>query len=278
MTSVLVTLVAGVLPAGAAPTVTAHTLGTDRYWLAAADGGVFAFGGAPYYGSMVGRHLNAPVVGLAVDGPGFLAPDVAVSRAPIEARGYWEVAGDGGVFAFGDAPFLGSMGARDLAAPVVGMAVDPGHAGYYEVAADGGVFAFGGASFYGSMGGRALAAPIVSITATPDGRGYWLVGSDGGVFAFGDAVFLGSLAGTGGDDRRSGRPGGRRLLAGQGQWARARLRDGRRRGVGVRYAGQLAGGGHHLVGVSRATGSPERTVGSSPSATPCSPVGWRARA
>jgi hypothetical protein len=35
--------------------------------------------------------------------------------------GYWEVAADGGVFAF-DAPFFGSMGGKALNAPVVGIA------------------------------------------------------------------------------------------------------------------------------------------------------------
>jgi hypothetical protein len=36
--------------------------------------------------------------------------------------GYWEVASDGGIFTFGDAQFLGSMGGQHLNAPVVGMA------------------------------------------------------------------------------------------------------------------------------------------------------------
>jgi hypothetical protein len=35
------------------------------YWLAAADGGVFAFGGAPFVGSMAGHHLSQPVFGIA---------------------------------------------------------------------------------------------------------------------------------------------------------------------------------------------------------------------
>ena len=35
--------------------------------------------------------------------------------------GYWLVAEDGGVFAFGDAAFYGSMGGHHLNAPVVGM-------------------------------------------------------------------------------------------------------------------------------------------------------------
>ena len=100
--------------------------------------------------------------------------------------GYRLAAADGGVFAFGDAPFCGSTGGIRLAAPVVGMASAPVTGGYWEVAADGGIFSFGGAGFYGSMGGKHLDQPIVGMAATPDGRGYWEVAADGGVFAFGD--------------------------------------------------------------------------------------------
>jgi hypothetical protein len=35
------------------------------YWLAASDGGVFALGGAPYEGSMVGHLLGGLIVGIA---------------------------------------------------------------------------------------------------------------------------------------------------------------------------------------------------------------------
>ncbi|NNN12164.1 MAG: right-handed parallel beta-helix repeat-containing protein, partial [Acidimicrobiaceae bacterium] len=35
------------------------------YWMAGSDGGVFSFGDAGYYGSMGGKTLNAPVVGIA---------------------------------------------------------------------------------------------------------------------------------------------------------------------------------------------------------------------
>ncbi len=35
------------------------------YWLVASDGGLFAFGNAQFYGSMGGKPLNAPVVGVA---------------------------------------------------------------------------------------------------------------------------------------------------------------------------------------------------------------------
>jgi pimeloyl-ACP methyl ester carboxylesterase len=148
------------------------------YWTTAADGGVFAFQ-SPFYGSMGGQPLAAPVVGMA---PG---PD---------GRGYWEAAADGGVFAF-NTTFFGSMGGKPLNQPVVGIAATSDGGGYWEVAADGGVFAFGDAGFYGSVGGKPLNQPVVGIAATPDGKGYWEVARDGGVFAFGDAGFYGSMGG-----------------------------------------------------------------------------------
>ena len=48
-------------------------------------------------------------------------PIVGMSTTP-SGNGYWLVATDGGLFAFGDAAFLGSMGAARLNHPVVGMA------------------------------------------------------------------------------------------------------------------------------------------------------------
>ena len=39
-----------------------------------------------------------------------------------DGKGYWLVASDGGVFAYGDAGFYGSTGALTLNKPIVGMA------------------------------------------------------------------------------------------------------------------------------------------------------------
>jgi hypothetical protein len=125
------------------------------------------------------------------------APIVAIAPAAGNNSGsYWLVGADGGVFAFGDAHFYGSLGRIKLQAPIVGIDTTPDLKGYWLVGADGGVFAFGDAHFYGSLGRIKLQAPIVSIIATRDGKGYWLVGADGGVFALGDAPFFGSLGGA----------------------------------------------------------------------------------
>ena len=91
--------------------------------------------------------LNKPIVGMAA------TPD---------GGGYWLVASDGGIFAFGDAAFYGSTGSLTLNEPIVGMAATPDGAGYWLVASDGGIFSFGDAAFYGSGAGH-LSAPVVAI-------------------------------------------------------------------------------------------------------------------
>jgi hypothetical protein len=152
---------------------------TFGYWLVASDGGVFAYD-APYFGSMGGKPLDAPIVGIAGDP---------------KTGGYWEVASDGGLFAF-NAPFFGSMGGKPLDQPIVGMVATPDGNGYWEVAKDGGIFAFGDASFYGSMGGKPLNQPIIGIASAQNGLGYYEVATDGGIFNFGPGTsFQGSMGG-----------------------------------------------------------------------------------
>ncbi len=150
-------------------------------------GGVRVGGTTPFQGDLpsLGIRPNLPVNGISRTASG---------------RGYWLVADDGGIFAFGDAQFYGSMGGRFLFQPMVGMAPTPTGRGYWMVAKDGGIFAYGDAQFYGSTGGRLLNEPVVGMTPTPTGRGYWFVARDGGVFAFGDAQFYGSIGGTGRND------------------------------------------------------------------------------
>jgi hypothetical protein len=74
------------------------------YWLVAIDGGVFAFG-APFRGSMGGRPLNKPIVGMVAFGNGYLM-----------------VGADGGIFNFSNLPFYGSLGANPPPIPIVSVA------------------------------------------------------------------------------------------------------------------------------------------------------------
>src|SRR5205807_5808382 len=118
----------------------------------AADGGVSACD-APFFGSTGGMRLNQPVVGMAATPTG---------------GGYWLVARDGGIFAYGDAGFFGSTGGMVLNQPIVGMASTPSGNGYWLVARDGGIFAFGDAGFYGSAAGL-TGAPIVGFAHSAHG-------------------------------------------------------------------------------------------------------------
>jgi len=86
--------------------------------------------------SMPGIVLAKPIVGMATTPKG---------------DGYWMVAADGGVFAFGKAGFYGSAGAINLVKPIVSMAATRSGKGYWLVASDGGIFAYGDARFHGSI-------------------------------------------------------------------------------------------------------------------------------
>jgi hypothetical protein len=151
--------------------------------------------------------------------PADAAPLTTAPALSRPSTGYWFVAADGGVFAYGDAEFHGSTGDIKLQKPVIGMAAPVNGGGYWMAASDGGVFAFGNVPFLGSMGGQRLNKPIVGMAATPTGKGYWLVATDGGIFAFGDAGFYGSTG-----DLKLNQPivGMAATPTGQGYWLVAR--------------------------------------------------------
>jgi hypothetical protein len=142
------------------------------YWLVASDGGIFAFGDAPFHGSTGALKLNRPIVGMAPTASG---------------KGYWLVASDGGIFAFGDAAFFGSGQGRGKT--IVAMTPTVTGRGYWQAAATGEVLSFGDAR---DLGSARVNNPLVGMARTASGAGYWLVAGDGGIFSFGDARFLGS--------------------------------------------------------------------------------------
>jgi len=157
------------------------------------------------YGDYGGRVLSVNLVGtggtVQLTGPEF-ADNIGLNSDWFELSaqpsggvgGYVFAAADGGVFAFGNATYWGSMGGQPLNEPIVGLASTADQKGYWEVASDGGIFSFGDAHFWGSMGGRPLNEPVVGMAADPATGGYWEVASDGGIFSF-NAPFHGSMGG-----------------------------------------------------------------------------------
>ena len=80
------------------------TANRGGYWLDASDGGVFSFGDTQFYGSIPGLGLHPAGSGL----PNSLNAPIVGMVPSIDDGGYFMVARDGGVFAFGDAHFAGS--------------------------------------------------------------------------------------------------------------------------------------------------------------------------
>jgi hypothetical protein len=167
------------------------TANDGGYWLVASDGGIFSFGNADFYGSIpkLGlapagstspKRLNAPIVGMVPSGDG---------------AGYFMVASDGGVFAFGDAKFEGSCpGIGGCSGAAVAVMPDASGNGYWLVTTTGHVYAFGDAVNYGAPGPQAV--PVTAAVRTKDSGGYWLLFANGVVAPYGDAADLGGPAGA----------------------------------------------------------------------------------
>jgi hypothetical protein len=92
---------------------------------------------------MGGKPLNKPIVGMAATPTG---------------GGYWEVASDGGIFAFGNAQFYGSV-TGNTSQTVVGVSPTTDGRGYWETAANGQVFQFGDAYLAGTAASQTVSGP-----------------------------------------------------------------------------------------------------------------------
>ena len=161
------------------------------YWLDASDGGVFAYGDTQFYGSIPGlglhpagsglpHSLNAPIVGMVPSN---------------DDSGYFMVASDGGVFAFGDAHFAGSCpGMGGCSGAAVSVMPDASGNGYWLVTQTGNVYTFGDAPYYGAPG--STGSPVTSAVRTPDGKGYWVLTANGTVYNYGDAANDGDATGA----------------------------------------------------------------------------------
>jgi hypothetical protein len=202
-----------------------YSIVNEGYWLVGSDGGIFSFGSAQFYGSTGSLHLQRPVVGIvatadhsgywldASDGGVFSYGDTSFYgsipglglhpagsglpnslQAPIvgmvpssDDHGYFMVASDGGVFAFGDATFAGSCySVGGCSGSAVAVMPDSTGGGYWLVTDQGAVYAFGDAPFLGAPGNTG--SPITGAVRTPDGKGYWVLDAAGDVHGYGDAA------------------------------------------------------------------------------------------
>ena len=192
--------------------------GGNGWWLVAADGGVFAYGNAPFLGSLPTTPTagsGATIAGIAATphGKGYLlvstdgqvfsfgdAPSlpgatntgrffVSIASTP-SGKGAWLASSDGQVTALGDAPSFPPAPVDRATDPVVAIAATPSGQGCWLATANGVVSALGDAQSYGSIPGRP-AEPVVSLVSTASGHGYWMATADGAIYAFGDAGYYG---------------------------------------------------------------------------------------
>jgi hypothetical protein len=168
------------------------------YWLDASDGGVFAFGDTQFYGSIPGLGIHPAGSGL----PNSLAAPIVGMVPSADDGGYFMVASDGGVFAFGDARFAGSCySVGGCAGAAVAVMPDTSGNGYWVVTNVGSVYTFGDAGYFGAPGNTG--SPVTSAVRTPDGGGYYILTANGTVYSYGDAARDGSASGMGGSNPAS---------------------------------------------------------------------------
>jgi len=211
-------------PVGIAASSTSTSAG-NGYWIAASDGGVFAYGNATFYGSLAGKPLSAPIVAIS---------------ATLDKGGYWLLGRDGAVYGFGDAQFHGGLNAPGgvTSCPgnvgnAIGITDRGSNLGYFIMTSTGATYGYGQAGSFGYCpNGFGNTTSIVSMSASNDGYGYsavashgqtyalgnagpcgnpnatnivavatssvggcWITGSDGGVFAYGNAQYYGGMTG-----------------------------------------------------------------------------------
>ena len=150
-------------------TTPAHAAGMINPTLYAHPGYLFdvTSGNNDYTGTNNGAYPASTgydmATGLGTPGAALFAPGVLCStntasvtstQVPAPASGYRLFGSDGGVFAFGDATYQGSVPGDNIHINnIVAAAPTPTGRGYWLFGSDGGVFAFGDATYQGSVPG-----------------------------------------------------------------------------------------------------------------------------
>ncbi len=232
-------------------------------------------------------NATAPGVAALAPDPSPSAPPSACAGPAGRPNGYYEVDSGGGVFAYGNVAYCGSLAGARLKYPVVGMAATDNGGGYWLVNSHGEVFSFGDAKFYGPARSLPLKAPVIAMAATPDRRGLLVGGAERPSLRLRRRHVLRAQDGVAPDraDFRHGRDRGRpRLLVGGPERGHVHLRRRRRPQLG--QSGPLVAGssGSPPTRRLRATGwwapmapwKPSTLRGSAPSPATGSPTPSRA--
>ncbi|MCL2393226.1 MAG: CHAP domain-containing protein, partial [Acidimicrobiaceae bacterium] len=124
------------------------------YWLVAADGGIFSFGDARFYGSLgADTNLPAGIVGMAP------TPD---------GKGYLLVGNGGGVYAFGDAVYRGQSSAIQPTEVITGIATTPDGLGYWLLEPDAFPVAFNHPGPTSALEARIVSIATSQVHGNPD--------------------------------------------------------------------------------------------------------------
>ena len=128
--------------------------------------------------------LNKPVIGMVPTHDG---------------GGYWLIASDGGVFAFGDAGFFGSLGGAPPSTALVGVAPTPDGGGYWvlgrqrHACTTSATRRRSGVSRRLARRSARMKSPMTGLIPDFSGQGFDAVNGSGQAFAYGDAPYFGDV-------------------------------------------------------------------------------------
>ena len=181
---------------------------------------------------------NATAPGVAALAPDPSLPHLRSTCAAPAGRvnGYYEVDTGGGVFAYGNVAYCGSLAGTKLKYPVISVAATADGGGYWLVNSAGEVFSFGDAEFYGPARSLHLKVPVIAIAGHPGPPRVLVTGRERSSFCLRRRQFLwaeGEVAPEDAGYRHGPDCGWARLLAGSRErghvhlWRRRRPQLGR---------------------------------------------------